>query len=204
MTQFVETLHRVWVSHGPRDTWRGSIGAKCCKSCQFVTIFISPGYSLPLYCNPAVTLPIMLCWLIRIDRDPIFDWQISLQLISVRICILHHIGYSVATLCVCTKDVINRTANWHFHILTVKYFTEFANVVYKAGCSFFCRCNNKSTSHHHYLSDTCPAAWARLQLSPLPWVINNCRPTGRVIIFWKRSFFIISIFKASSFESSAN
>ena len=139
-------LHRVWVSHGPRDTWRGSIGAKCCKSCQFVTIFISPGYSLPLYCNPAVTLPIMLCWLIRIDRDPIFDWQISLQLISVRICILHHIGYSVATLCVCTKDVINRTANWHFHILTVKYYSEFANVVYKAGCSFFCRCNNKSSS----------------------------------------------------------
>ena len=145
MTQFDETMNIVWVSHGPRDTWRESIGAKCCKSCQFVTIFISPGYSLPLYCNPAVTLPIMLCWLIRIDRDPIFDWQISLQLISVRICILHHIGYSVATLCVCTKDVINRTANWHFHILTVKYFEEFANTVFKLGVALFC-CNNKSSS----------------------------------------------------------
>ena len=84
-----------------RTTWHVTKG-HWGKMLQILSIChdVSPGYSLALYCNPAVTLPIMLCWLIRIDRDPIFDWQISLQLISVRICILHHIGYSVATLCI--------------------------------------------------------------------------------------------------------
>ena len=52
----------------PRDTWRvtawhvtRAIPAKCCKSCQFVTIFIG---DIPCIVIPAA---IMLPWLIQID-----------------------------------------------------------------------------------------------------------------------------------------